>query len=384
MKKQIGAIVALAGALRVSEAQEGRPMPFDARWQLTGEATRVEPLDGREALRMRSGSARLDGMRFKDGTIDLDVMLSPHRSFVYVLFRTAAPGFQEEVYLRTAKSELPDALQYSPVWNAESSWQLYHGKGATAAATLAHESWMHLRLVVQDRRAALFLGEDMTRPAIVMELAREPQEGGIGLLSFVPKGVLPADVPFTSFANVVVRPGYVPFDFSREPRSVPKHPPGLVTRWQLSAPFATPKEELPALPASTLEERRLWPAYDVEERGMLVVGRHLKRPAPDAAVVARLVVQAERDTLVPMELGFSDIATVHMNGRPIFRGNARYSYDEPRQEGVIGLHQSTAWLPLTKGENEVLILLSDDFGGWGLIGRLPPGHGASVVPGAGG
>src|SRR5215510_3194838 len=119
MKRKKWAIVALAlaGALSVSEAQEGRPMPFDARWQLTGEATRVEPLDGREALRMRTGAARLDGARFKDGTIDLDVKLSPHRSFVYLLFRTAAPGFQEEVYLRPAKSELPDALQYTPMWN---------------------------------------------------------------------------------------------------------------------------------------------------------------------------------------------------------------------------------------------------------------------------
>lgn len=375
----VGAL-ALAGSPWAVAGQEGRPMPFDSRWKLTGEATRVETIDGREALRMRTGDARLDAVRFRDGTIDLDVKLSPHRSFVYLLFRTAAPGFQEEIYLRPAKSELPDSLQYTPMWNGESNWQLYHGKGATAAATLVHDAWMHLRLVVEDRRAALFLGDGTARPALVMELAREPQEGGIGLLSFVPKGVEPADVPLTGFANVVVRPGFVPFDFAREPRNVPPRPPGLVTRWQLSAPFATPTEEFPALPASTPEERRHWPAYDIEERGVLVVGRHLKRPAPDAAVVARLVVQAEREGPAPLEIGFSDIATVFVNGRPIARGNARYSFDEPRQEGVIGLHQATVWLPLTKGENEVLILLSDDFGGWGLIGRLPPGHGASVVP----
>ena len=382
MNKPKGMIVALAlaGALQVSQAQEERPMPFDARWRLTGELTRVEALDGREALRMRSGTARLDGVRFRDGTIDLDVKLSPHRSFVYLLFRTGAPGFHEEIYLRPAKSELPDSLQYSPTWNDESNWQLYHGRGATAAATLAHEAWMHLRLVVEDRRAALFLGDDLARPAMVMELAREPQEGGIGLQSFVPKGVLPADVPLTGFANVVVRPGFVPFDFSKETRNLPPRPPGLVTRWQLSAPFPTPMGELPALPASTLDERRLWPSYEIEERGVLVVGRHLKRPAPDSAVVARLVVRAERDGPVPLELGFSDFATVFVTGRPVLRGNARYSYDEPRQEGVIGLHQLIVWLPLAKGENEVLILLSDDFGGWGLIGRLPPGHGASVVP----
>lgn len=353
-------------------------LPFDNRWQLNGDETRRASLDGRSALLMRSGVARRDDVRLQDGTIDVDVMMSPHRSFVYLLFRAETTGQHEELYLRTHKSDLPDALQYSPVWNGESNWQLYHGPGATASATIPRGAWTHLRLVLQGQRAALFIGADTVRPALVMELARAPRAGGIALRSFVPAGTEPATGPFTAFANVVVRPGTVPFDFSRHPVTPLPRVDGLVTRWQLGPAAATPADEFAPLPASVPAERAQWPAFDVEPHGVLVIGRHLRRPAPNSRVVARLVLRAERDTVAPLVLGFSDIATVYANGQPIMRGHARYTQDQPRQEGVIGLHQGVAWLPLRQGENEVLVQVSDDFGGWGVMGRVVGGYGVSV------
>jgi len=353
--------------------------PFDDRWQLSGEGTRVESLDGRPALRMRTGIARLAGVQLEDGSIDLDVKLSPNRSFVYILFRVEEQGFHEELYLRTHKSNLPDALQYSPVWNGESNWQLYHGPGATASVPIPHDTWTHLRVVVQGTRAALFIGADTVRPAMVMELARPTRKGGVALRSFVPAGTLPADGPFTAFSQVVVRPGHVPFDFAAVPRPTVERPAGLITKWQLSPAYPTLSDEFAAPPTTVEAERRGWRTFATESHGVLVIGRHIRRPVANSSLVARLVLRAERDTVAPLALGFSDIATVYANGRPIMRGHARYTQDLPRQEGVIGLHQAVAWLPLRRGDNEVLIQLSDDFGGWGLLGRLVPGYGAAVV-----
>ena len=61
-------------------------------------------------------------------------------------------------------------------------------------------------------------------------------------------------------------------------------------------------------------------------------------------------------------------------------GDQRYSFDNPRQEGVIGFHQATVYLPLRAGENELILAISDGFGGWGVMGRLEDAAGVRVRP----
>jgi hypothetical protein len=79
-----------------------------------------------------------------------------------------------------------------------------------------------------------------------------------------------------------------------------------------------------------------------------------------------------------LDLGFSDIATVFLNGRPITRLDASYSYDTPRREGLIGFDQATVYLPLAAGDNELSIVVSDSFGGWGVMGRFPDRDGLKI------
>ena len=86
--------------------------------------------------------------------------------------------------------------------------------------------------------------------------------------------------------------------------------------------------------------------------------------------VARVNVYCETAGPVPLELGFSDVATVFVNGVPLVRLDASYSFDRPRREGLIGFDQATIFLPMKRGENDVAVLVTDTFGGWGLMGRL--------------
>ena len=107
----------------------------------------------------------------------------------------------------------------------------------------------------------------------------------------------------------------------------------------------------------------------------------MKLPAPDseAAALARVRVRADTAGLRRLDLGFSDVATVFLNGRPLFRCDAHYSYDNPRQEGLIHYGQATVFLPLEKGDNDLAVLVSDDFGGWGLMGRFADTTGLEVT-----
>jgi hypothetical protein len=370
-------LAAVAALLLHPQGTPGR-IPLDPAWELSGEGSRIETHLGRRAIRLRNGFATRHDVVFEDGTIEFDLDLMPHRTFVYLQFRMQSDTAFEGVYLRAHKNELPDALQYEPVWNGEGSWQLFHGPGATAPAVFVYRQWMHVRLEVSGQRAALFVGTSRT-PALVMALQRHAAPGYLALRAFTPPGSSPEGEVAASFSNVTVRPGVVTYAFGPPP-AAPALPAGMVTRWQLSAPFPADSGAMLQLPASLLATRADWPSFGVEPGGLLALGRHLHRPAAQSGAIARLVVRADAAGLQRLRLGFSDWATVYLNERPLFAADAHYSFDAPRLEGLIGLYQASVWLPLTAGDNELLIAIVDRFGGWGLMAQLDPTPGVRLVP----
>ncbi|MGH2402989.1 MAG: hypothetical protein ACRDGN_00860 [bacterium] len=359
-------------------SQQDGQIPLDVGWDLSGEGTRIEDFLGVRALRLRTGMAVRRDISLQNGTIEFDMAVTPHRSFVYVLFRMVTDDEYEEVYFRPHKSELPDAIQYGPVWRGESNWQLYHGRGGTAPVTFAHREWIHVRLVLSGRRASLFVGEANNKPHLVIQLAREPESGYLAFRALTPAGAAPTGEFAAAIANVVVKPEHVPLDIGHE-GSANAPPPGLVTQWQISPAVTVAPGPVIRVPDGLLASKGSWPSFPVEPTGVLVIGRHVARPARQSAVVARLVLRASGEHRQRLRLGYSDFVTVFVNGQPLFAGDAHYSFDEPRQDGVIGLWQATVWLPLRRGENEVLLVVSDSFGGWGLTGQLDPSDGAEVV-----
>ena len=238
--------------------------------------------------------------------------------------------------------------------------------------------WTRLRLVVQGTRAAIFLGPG-DRPAMVARLARESRPGFIGLRAFLPPDT-PGSGPVARFANVTVRPNVVPFDFSTTVVEAPAIPPGVIRRWDVSGavpPSDTPPAVLPA--ADALGAFR---TVDARPTGLLELHRFVMLPAGSraGACVARVRVRAAKAGLVPFDLGYSDRATVFVNGRPLYHGDQSYRFDAPRREGLIGFDQARVWLPLDAGDNELAVLVSDAFGGWGLMGRLAETAGLEVDP----
>ena len=84
---------------------------------------------------------------------------------------------------------------------------------------------------------------------------------------------------------------------------------------------------------------------------------------------AHAVVRSERAQATELAVGFSDRATVSLNGRPLYRGDATYRSRDYRFLGSIG-YWDTVVLPLEQGENELLVAVSEDFGGWGVQARF--------------
>jgi hypothetical protein len=60
---------------------------------------------------------------------------------------------------------------------------------------------------------------------------------------------------------------------------------------------------------------------------------------------------------------------VFLNGQPLFAGDDTYQSRDYRFLGSIGWWDSV-FLPLRQGENDLVIAVSESFGGWGLQARF--------------
>jgi hypothetical protein len=367
----------LALVLLVAAPAAGADLPFSSGWELSPKGVRPERVDGRDTLAFETGMAARRDVSLLDGTIEMDVQVTRRRSFVYVTFRMQDDREYEDFYLRPHKSGLPDAVQYAPVYQGQSAWQLYHGPGATAAVEFEPGAWTRLRLVLKGARAAIFLGPG-ERPVMVAELAREPKAGSIALAAFVPPGT-PGAGPVARFANVVVRPNEAPFDFSTAPVENAPPSPGIVRKWALSQTVPATDDPPAALPSA--EALGAFRAVDARPSGLVELHRHVTVPKGSraAACVARVKVRAAQAGIRALDLGFSDRATVFVNGRPLYYGDHSYRFDRPRREGLIGFDQARVYVPLEAGENEVAVLVSDSFGGMGIMGRFADPSGLEVV-----
>ena len=61
---------------------------------------------------------------------------------------------------------------------------------------------------------------------------------------------------------------------------------------------------------------------------------------------------------------------VFLDGRALFRGDDTYRSRDYRFLGRIGWWD-TVYLPLEEGANDLVVAVSETFGGWGVQARLP-------------
>ena len=366
------AIAVLTGGAAASALGQALPVD-DPAWTLR-QGVALGAWRDQPAFRMTSGVAQRSDVAFLDGTIEFDMAVTPHRSFVNVQFRIQEDGQREEFYFRPHKSTLPDAVQYTPVIRGGTQWQLHHGPGGTAAAPLPPDRWIHVRVVVSGRTAAVYL-DHAEDPVLVSRLARDPSPGGIGLRGFVPAGSAAAHS--AHFTNVVVRPDDVPASLPEVATS--PAPDGVIRAWELSATFESDLGPVAALPPDVQGTFR---PVAADDRGVVDLGAALGIPDMDGAwtTAARTTIRSRAPTTRMLTLGFSDAVTVLLNGRPLVHLDHSYSFDAPRRDGLFHPGQARVFLPLEQGDNELTVIVADVFGGWALYGALDSLDGVSLTP----
>ena len=337
-------------------------VPFDSgRWEIKAKESRVVEHLGRSSLYLKGGVAAVKDSKFTNGVIEFDIALPRERGFMGAVWRMQDFGNYEEFYMRPHQSGNPDANQYSPVFNGLSGWQLYYGEGYGAPVSYDFDQWTHVKIVVNGSRAEVYV-KDMETPALVVrELKRETREGRVGLSAggnFAP----------ALFSNFNVTAVDAP-PLKGKPSEAPATPPGTVKSWMVSDAFDRKSLEGKYQLTPADGEKLKWRKLGVEPNGTANLARLQGVAEGRDTVFARLVIGSDREQVKRVRFGFSDEVKVYFNGRLLFGGSDVYTSRDYRFLGTIGLYDEL-YLPLRRGENELWLAVTENFGGWGVTARF--------------
>jgi hypothetical protein len=349
-------ILTMGSLAPLSSAQEASAdvVEFTSdRWDLAN-ARVVDHLD-RKAL---IGTAFLKEIEFEDGVIECDIaMKGGVRSYPGILFRIQSQEDYERLYLRPHRSLLyDDAVQYLATFHGVDSWQFYNGPGLSSRAAIPTDRWVHVKVEVLGTQARVFLDNAPQPVLVVGDLKRGKSRGGLGLTTMADGNSFFSNFSFRKDSSLLFPPA-------------PKiHvPPGCVRDWEISQPFKERSIDLDQYPdLKTLGVFR-WTKVEAQPNGLLDISRTYGRLGvePDA-ILARTVIQADYEGPRKFWFGYSDEAGIFLNGRLVFYGNSAYRFRDTSFLGIVGLYDAVS-LPLKKGPNELLFVLGETSGGWGLI-----------------
>jgi hypothetical protein len=344
----------VAAAAHAKVTFEEKVIPFNSEFWDLGKA-KVENIDGRQAI---TGTAVLTGDTFENGIIEMELKTDSTRAFPGVTFRDDAAGNGESIYVRPHHSGQHDAIQYAPIFNNQTGWQLYYGEGYTASLNIPGNQWMTLRIEVKDFKARVFLNEMNSPVLLISTLKGRPGPGRI-FISDGGKGVYLANFRMKKTSDL---------DFpetAAEPRS-----DGLLS-WHISKSFAVDDPAGKNLSLLNVANTK-WRLVEHEPSGLVNLSRYLPLVnGQPSSVYAKATLKSNKKKRVKLEFGYSDNITIFHNRNAIYSGKASFRSREPQFNGLVGYHDAI-YLDLDKGENEILLQLTESLGGWGFMMRSVP------------
>ena len=343
-------------------------IPIDTtHWTINAKSYVIENYKGQDAIYLQAGAMTLKDRTFKNGTIEFDIFLKDTQAFPGVYFR--AKGLDgEQWYIRPHLSGKPDANQAAPVTNGISPWQLYFGARYSFPYHYNYDDWTHVKIVVHEDKAQVFLDYSET-PNLSWNLFLPPQEGEIIIRGGNQKAF--------HIANVKVdtsKPTMVDFNpIEREPIN------DLVNTWHVSDKFEEALVNDPSKIDSLVKSIAWKGNITVEEGTAANISRKvvLRDDTKGNTVFAKITIDSDTDQTKLFEFGYSDRVIAILNGSPIYKGTNKWRSRDYRYLGTVGLFDSI-YLNLKKGENTLLIAVSEDFGGWLITGRFKDYNGIKI------
>ncbi|HET9676238.1 MAG TPA: hypothetical protein VFP21_01880, partial [Solirubrobacterales bacterium] len=249
-------------------------------------------------------------------------------------------------------------------------WQLYHGKRYSVPLVHRFNEWIHVKVVFSGGQAEIYI-DNMENPVLFVDgLKRGIEAGSVGV-----NAGLFAPAHFSGFSYTVMDS---PRLKGKAPGPAPV-PPFTIPAWDVSDAFPesaldAPRGTAEAAGATTTLARdlvaaRRWTRLAAEPSGLTDLARVQGLEGDDDTVLVRQVLVSSREQIKRLDFGFCDRVRVYLNGRLLFRGDDTPRSRDYRFLGSIGYFDAL-YLPLARGENEIVMAISEDVGGWGVQAKL--------------
>lgn len=331
-------------------------IPFDSdRWVLRD--AKLSQHLGRSSL---TGFAYLKDLEFENGVIEVDIAVDGSRSYPGIIFRYQSDRNYERFYVRphVANGLSSNALQYTPVINGIAGWQLYSGEGFTGPAAIPHNVWVPLKMEIKGRQARVYLGEGSEPALVINDLKHGSSKGTVGVFN--------ANDDTAHFSNFRYE---MDDGLNFPPPPERETPVGTITKWRLSRTYKLSQVDIERTPDEQGLEDLGWEDVQSEPSGLVDIARYRRRsPGESDWIWAKTVITSENGEILRLLFGYSDVVNIFLNGNLLFTGDSAYRSRDPGFQGIVGLNDAVH-LPLEAGENELLLLIGESFGGWGFMCR---------------
>ncbi len=267
----------------------------------------------------------------------------------------------ELVYISPGIDSEMGQIQYDPVMNGSSTWQIYHGPVYQADAPVPAGEWVKLRLEVQQDSVAICVGDTTTPQIVVPSLQLGRPAGRIGVW-----GCLPSYI--RNFSAEHIQPA--PIDSKRADLKRLENDT-FVTEWMFSEPYTH------AGTPNILHDwtKAVWTKATVEENGTLNLNRMYPAAEKGTCVQTKYMfsLSVEKESL--LTFGFSDQIRLWINEQEVYQGE--WLWDPPGRDGRIRSEHAAVPIRWRAGLNIIRAELTnlECMFGWGLSMKTGIGGG---------
>lgn len=368
MKKTFLILVLIVVALFQSYAQEkkiktstGTNIALSSeKWVFQNGKVDFLNFRGRKAMKIApaSGPVVIKDFIFKDGTIEYDVLPAKTEFASAIYFHRKNEKEQEIVYLRVPKMTDPfanEGIQYCPILDGVNMWDMYPQYQSSAAAKA--DEWNHIKLVISGMQMQVFVNNNLR--LIVPKLEGREHTGSIAF---------DGD---SYISNIEIKPNQMEGLPQIEGADLTRHETNYIRNWSITQPTALEEGREPTTFRDLPKDEAFTEKIAAERYGLINLTRRFGSAEKRRIVWLKAVITTKEPTSVNLQLGFSDEIWLYLNDqitytdKNIFRQNMKKYPD-----GRISIQNGNIRLKLKKGENQLLVGVSNDFYGWGLMARL--------------
>lgn len=254
-----------------------------------------------------------EDLRFDCFRIRVEVAVTGPYGFIGLAFGARDHQNYELVYLSPGNETSQGDIQYDPIMNGSSTWQIYNGPVYQASAAFPTGQWTTLVLEVQPNSVAVYVGDETAPHLVVSNLQHGRSQGRIGFW-----GNLPGYVSRFSVEETLPSP-----IANRTASSQLLLRDSTITEWLVSKPYSSEQSG---------DYTGSWTRAAVEENGCLNINRLYSAAEKGTAVQATYSFSLKKETESLLCFGFSDRIRLWINDKEVYQGETMWNPPESEEE----------------------------------------------------